>query len=196
MPTKDSKNVIQTPSGGAPAGDGFFDKESVVPPAEARLPDPPAVESPAEPGPGLVHLEQPPVAGVAAPDLTPPAAADDGLRTPDAWARELGHVDAPSGVSADEAGAVAKTKRRRPIREAKGWIFAAVKAHTGWGKQLPIDVLLSRADYEEAVAEALGTPIGTPGKERALKWRHDVVAAAKAEAQKTKSEAEKAGGER
>lgn len=191
MPNRDPKNVIQTPSGGAPAGDGFFDKESAVPPAEARLPEPgepPALRS----GLVQVHGETPPVAGAPSPSATPePAAApeDDGRRTPEEWARELGHVDAPAGVSDDDQGAVARTRRRRPIREAKGFIFAAVKRYAGWGKQLPIDVRLTREEYEEAVAEAMGTPLGEPGEKRALKWRHDVAVAARAEA-------EKAGGER
>lgn len=195
MPTN-PKNTTQTPSGGAPSGDGFFDKESAVPPAEARIPEPPAAQAPgAEPPPrnALVTVDgkTPPVAGVSAPDIPPASPLDDDKKTPEQWADELGHVDAPSNVSDDDEGKVAKTKRRRSIREAKGYIFAAVKRHTGWGKQLPIDVRLTREEYEEAVAETMGTTLGQPGGEpRTLKWRHDVVAA------NAKTEAEKAGGER
>ncbi len=269
---KDTKNEIQTPSGGAPQGDGFFDKASVEPPADTR----PGIGDAPKP---KLRFDGTPVAGEPAPDLKPapseprhvvreladgdplpkadvtspegrvalakffaPTLSDeeaasaaaavvtrrptdeatvenfraglvealDGKRTPEEWARELGHVDGASFVADGEDGAPAARRgavplRRRPMKEAKAWVFAAVKRHTGWGTKLPIDVRISRADYEEAVAEALGTPIG-PGRERldsgrgaapakpktkrALKWRADVVIAAKA------AEAAKAGGER
>lgn len=210
---KDPKNVTQTPSGGAPAGDGFFDKESAVPPAEARIPEPPVVGTTPPGVPGLVHVDpstQPAVAGVSAPDLKPGETVpvvDDGRKTPEEWAHELGHVDAAAIVADGVDGTPAPRRgplRRRPITEAKGWIFAAVKRYAGWGTKLPIDTRLTRPEYEEAVSEMLGTPLErgrepiakarpgdpeTPKQERALKWRADIVIA-------NAAEASKAGGER
>lgn len=90
-------------------------------------------------------------------------APDDGRRTPEEWATEFGHVDKKVREGA-----------RRPITEAKGYIFAAVKAHCGWGRQRAIDERLTRAEYEEAVSEALGMTIGGGVKPPPMKWRHDV----------------------
>ncbi len=126
----------------------------------------------------------PPAEDSAAP---PP---DDGRKTPPEWAVELGHVDGPASVADGDRGKVVRGKIR-PIRQAKGWIYAATKAHCGWGKQRPIDVRLTREQYEAAVKEAMGTTLGpalkphvkgepTPPATTAapLAWRHDVAAKA------------------
>jgi hypothetical protein len=93
-------------------------------------------------------------------------AQDDGRKTPEEWAQVCGHVDRKV-----REGAI------RPIQDAKGFIFAAVKAHCGWGVQRGIDERLTRAEYEEAVAEAMGTVLAPSGKPPVLKWRHDARAA-------------------
>jgi hypothetical protein len=150
--------VTTPPTTAAPSGDGFFDSSSVVPPAE-QLPEPAAVGS-AVGGAG----DAPPVVGVPAPDLQPPAAPPvpgDGKRTPAEWAAELGHVDATVREGA-----------MRPLSASKAWIFRTVKQHTGWGSSLPIDIRLTREEYEGAVAEALGLTVGgKPGATPERKWQ-------------------------
>lgn len=86
----------------------------------------------------------------------------DGRKTPGEWAEELGHTDKPVREGA-----------RRAMNDAQGFIFAAVKAHCGWGVQRAIDERVTRAEYEEAVAEAMGTTLGGGAERPPLKWRHD-----------------------
>jgi hypothetical protein len=94
------------------------------------------------------------------------AKPDDGRKTPEEWANVCGHVNAKT-----REGAI------RPMSASRAFIFEAVKAHCGWGVQRAIDERLTQAEYEEAVAEAMGTVLAPIGEPPALKWRHDARAA-------------------
>jgi len=121
-----------------------------------------AVELRPEPkpdAPAELKIDAPP-----APPAAPLSAIlPDGKATPEEHAIACGHIDAK-----------VKEGERRPLSKSQGFIFAAVKTHCGWGVQRAIDERITRAEYEEAVAEAMGTTLGGGVERPALKWRHDV----------------------
>lgn len=166
MPTKN------TPPAKAEGAEPFWDKPTETPVADPNAPiagvatTTPVVRvegAPPLPDPACASIPDVVLEAASAADEAP---VDDGRKTPAEWAAELGHVDAPAIVSTDpkakfdtDSRGRPVAKKIRPIRQAKGWIFAATKRHAGWGTAHPDDVRLTRDEYEAAVKEALGTSV-------------------------------------
>jgi hypothetical protein len=77
------------------------------------------------------------------------ARPEDTKKTPAEWAVECGHVDPP----VPEGG-------RCNASLMKAWVFKAACVHHGWGSKHPIDLPLTRAEYEAAIDALLKLSVG------------------------------------
>lgn len=121
---------------------------------------------PPESGGGDALASAAPTPPDAPPGDAAPTTAEPVRRTPAAWAKELGHTDPEIKVDREFGPVLPKGVDHRKLR---GWIFAAAAAHAGWGTKLPIDIELTRGEYERAVEAALSLPIGEAKTEQRLR---------------------------